>query len=103
MESTRFSRTFLLGSALVLAGSMFMAGCNNKASHPDEKSAVTNSLNGNNLSAVNVSQDRDKGVITLSGDVDSADAKDHAESLAKQAAPDYTIQSRQRHRRQLQG
>lgn len=91
MELNRSSRTFLLGSALMLAGSMFMAGCNNKASHPDEKAAVDNSLNGNNLSAVSVSQDRDKGVMTLSGNVDSADAKDKAESLAKQAAPDYTV------------
>ena len=85
------SHSFLLASAVVLAGGMIMAGCNNKASHPDEKSAVTNSLNGNNLSNVNVSQDRDKGVMTLKGDVDSTDAKDRAETLARQAAPDYTI------------
>jgi hyperosmotically inducible protein len=91
MEFTRSPRPFLLASAVVLAGGMMIAGCNNKASHPDEKSAVTNSLNGNNLSAVSVSQDRDKGVMTLSGNVDSADAKDKAESLAKQAAPDYTV------------
>jgi hyperosmotically inducible protein len=91
MEFTRSSRPFLLASAALLAGGMIIAGCNNKASHPDEKSAVTNSLNGNNLNAVNVSQDRDKGVMTLSGNVDNADAKDKAESLAKQAAPDYTI------------
>ncbi len=91
MEFTRSPRPFLLASAVVLAGSMMIAGCNNKAAHPDEKSAVTNSLGGNNLSAVSVSQDRDKGVMTLSGNVDSADAKDRAESLAKQAAPDYTI------------
>ena len=69
---------------------MVIAGCE-KASHPDEKSAVNNSLNSNNLSAVSVSQDRDKGVMTLSGNVDTADAKSQAESLAKQAAPDYTI------------
>jgi hyperosmotically inducible periplasmic protein len=84
------SHSFLLASAVVLAGSMLMAGCNNKA-HPDEKAAVTNSLNGNNLSNVSVSQDRDKGFMTLKGDVDSADAKDRAESLARQAAPDYTV------------
>lgn len=91
MEFTRSPRPFLLASTALLAAGMMIAGCNNKASHPDEKSAVTNSLNGNSLSAVSVSQDRDKGVMTLSGNVDSADAKDKAESLAKQAAPDYTI------------
>ena len=62
-----------------------------KPAHPDEKSAVTSSLNSNNLSNVSVSQDRDKGVITLTGDVNSEDQKSQAAVLAKQAAPDYTI------------
>ena len=91
MKPDHSPRPFLLGSAIVLASAMVIAGCNNKATHADEKSAVTNSLNSNNLSAVDVSQDRDKGVMTLKGDVDSADAKSQAESLARQAAPDYTI------------
>ncbi len=87
----KFDRSpFLFGASILLGGAMVISGCNNKA-HPDEKSAVTNSLNTNNLSAVSVSQDRDKGVITLKGDVDTADAKAQAETLAKQAAPDYTI------------
>ena len=62
----------------------------NKPAHADEKSAVTNSLNSNNLGSVSVSQDRDKGVITLTGDVNSEDQKSQAAVLAKQAAPDYT-------------
>src|SRR5947209_12689561 len=82
-------RPFLLGAAILLGSAMVIAGCNK--SHPDKKSAVTNSLNSNNLSAVSVSQDRDKGVMTLKGDVADADAKAQAESLAKQAAPDYTV------------
>lgn len=81
----------MLGSAVLLAGALAIAGCHNQPAHPDEKSAVTNSLNSNNLSNVSVSQDRDKGVITLTGDVPSGDAKAQAESLAKQAAPDYTV------------
>ena len=90
MKLDRTPRPLLLGAAMLLGSAMVIAGCKDK-SHPDEKSAVTNSLNGNNLNAVDVSQDRDKGVMTLSGNVDSADAKNQAESLAKQAAPDYTI------------
>ncbi len=82
--------TFLLSSTAVLAGVMVVAGCN-KPSHPDEKSAVTDSLKNSNLSAVSVSQDRDKGVMTLKGDVDSQDLKSQAENVAKQAAPDYTV------------
>jgi len=42
---------------------------------------VTNSLNSNNLGSIDVSQDRDKGVITLKGNVASDDAKQQAESL----------------------
>jgi hyperosmotically inducible protein len=82
---------FLSGSVAILAGFLMVSGCQNKPAHPDEKSAVTNAMSSNNLGSVNVSQDQDKGVMTLSGDVDSADQKAQAEALAKQAAPDYTV------------
>jgi hyperosmotically inducible protein len=84
-------RPFLLGSAAVLAGSLIIAGCQHQPAHADEKPAVSNSLNSNNLSSVSVSQDRDKGVMTLTGDVSSDDQKSQAENLARQAAPDYTV------------
>jgi hyperosmotically inducible protein len=89
MKLDRSPQPFLLGAAILLGGAMAIAGCNK--SHPDEKSAVTTSLNGNNLNDVSVSQDRDKGVMTLSGNVDGEDAKKRAEKLAQEAAPDYTI------------
>lgn len=89
MKSTNIRYKLMLSSAAILAGVM-VAGCN-KPSHPDEKSAVSDSLKNNNLSAVSVSQDRDKGVMTLKGDLDSKDLKNQAESVARQAAPDYTI------------
>lgn len=82
---------FLLGPAALLAGALAIAGCHNQPAHADEKSAVTSSLNSNNLSSIGVSQDRDKGVIALTGDVSSDGRKAQAENLAKQAAPDYTI------------
>jgi len=84
-------RPFLLGSAAMLAGGLIIAGCQHQPAHADEKAAVTNSLNSNNLSSLSVSQDRNKGVMTLTGDVSSDDQKSQAENLAKQAAPDYTI------------
>jgi hyperosmotically inducible protein len=90
MENSGSRRYALFGAATMLAVSLVFAGCQ-KATHPDEESAVTNSLNSNKLDAVSVSQDRDKGVITLSGNLASQDMKNQAESLAKQAAPDYTI------------
>jgi hyperosmotically inducible protein len=82
-------RPFLLGAALLMGSAMVIAGCNK--THPDEKDAVTNALKNNNLGSVDVSQDRDKGVMTLKGDVAADSDKTQAESLAKQAAPDYTV------------
>lgn len=90
MKLSQVNRYFVVGPATILAGAMVIGGCHSPA-HPDEKSAVTNSLSSNNLGNVSVSQDRDKGVMTLTGNVDSADMKNQAETLAKQAAPDYTV------------
>ena len=45
----------------------------------------------NNLGVVKVSQDQDKGVITLTGDVASDDQKAEATNVAAQAAPGYAI------------
>ena len=90
MKLTHTHRHFLRSSAAILAGALIVAGCN-KPAHPDEKSQVNDALKNNNLSAVSVSQDRDKGVMTLKGDVPSEDQKNQAENVAKQAAPDYTV------------
>ena len=67
-----------------------LVGCN-KAQHPDVKDTVDQAMTRNDLGVVKVSQDRDKGVLTLTGDVDSAAKKMQAESVAKQAAPDYVV------------
>jgi len=91
MQMDRFPHVKLLVSSVVLAGSLAVAGCHQNTAHPDEKDAVTNSLKSNQLGDVSVSQDRDKGVMTLSGKLDSDDKKAQAATLAKQAAPDYTV------------
>jgi len=79
------------GAAAVLGGMLAVAGCNTHPAHPDEKSQVNTALSTNNLETVSVSQDQAKGVITLTGNVNSDDQKNQAATLAKQAAPDYTI------------
>jgi len=89
MKGCGLHNYFLVGAAAIVASAIGIGGCHRV--HPDEKSAVTDSLKSNSLGDVSVSQDRDKGVMTLKGDVDSQDMKNHAESLASQAAPDYTI------------
>jgi len=91
MRKNKIGGELLFGIALGLACTLAVAGCHQQTARPDEKTAVTSSLSGNNLNGVNVSQDRDKGVMTLSGDVSSDEMKAQAASLAKQAAPDYTI------------
>jgi len=74
-----------------LASFLMVAGCNNKPKYPDSKDAVNNSLTQNNLGSIHVSQDEDKGVITLTGTVPNDGQKMQAENVAKQAAPQYTI------------
>ena len=88
-KPNRLPGALLLSGIVLAGGAMVIAGC--KSNRPDEKAAVTDSLKSNNLGSIDVSQDRDKGVMTLKGDVASDDAKTQAEALAKQAAPDYTI------------
>ena len=77
--------------AISMFSVLLLSGCNQHKTHPDEKSAVTNAMNANNMSGISVSQDQDKGVMTLTGDVQTQDQKTQAENLAKQSAPDYTI------------
>jgi hyperosmotically inducible protein len=78
-----------IATATLLWGFMFV-GCNSPQ-HADVKDAINSALTSNNLGVVSVSQDREKGVITLTGDVESQDKKELAESVAKQAAPGYVI------------
>jgi hyperosmotically inducible protein len=87
-DKNGITKTFAIAS---LAGGLLIAGCNNNPKYPDSKEAVNNSLTENNLGAIHVSQDQGKGVITLTGTVPSDSQKTQAESVAKQAAPNYTI------------
>ena len=75
-----------------LAFAIALPGCNSN-SHPDDSAAVYQALQKNDLSSVQVEQDRGKGVITLTGLVGDQARKDHAQQLAQQAAPGYTVQN----------
>jgi len=75
---------------IILAATFTLAGCS-RNDHPDLKYAVDSAMTQNGLGVVKVSQDRDKGVVTLKGDVESEDQKAQAETIARQAAPGYTI------------
>jgi hyperosmotically inducible periplasmic protein len=80
MKTSPIAWTLLLALAV---GSQ--VGCQQNKS-PDVKDNVTQSLNQAGLRDVNVSQDRDKGVVTLTGSVASDEDKSKAESIARTIA-----------------
>jgi len=60
-----------------------LIGCAQTPKSPDVASNVRNSLDQAGLKAVSVKQDRDKGVVTLTGNVNTDADKARAESIAK--------------------
>jgi hyperosmotically inducible protein len=89
--STCISFGMLSVMAAVFVAVFLLVGCNTQAKHADVKDAVDQAMTRNDLGVVKVSQDRDKGVLTLTGDVDSDAKKAQAETVAKQTAPDYAV------------
>lgn len=80
----------VLLATITLAG-LFVWGC--QSTHPDDKSAVYAALTQNKLDSVVVAQDREKGVIRLSGIVGNSQSKAQAQAAAQQAAPGYAVQN----------
>jgi hyperosmotically inducible periplasmic protein len=75
-------RSYLTAFTLIAGGTLI--GCSTTATKsPDVSSAIRKSLDAANLKDVSVSQDRDKGVVTLSGHVAADADKAQAESIAK--------------------
>jgi hyperosmotically inducible protein len=60
--------------------------CSTSAKTPDVTSEIRHGLDQAGLTDVNVSQDRDKGVVTLAGTVATDSDKGRAESIAKSMA-----------------
>jgi len=75
-------RTVML--ALVPLG--FLAGCSGPAASPEVSDAIRKSLDEAGFKDVTVSQDRERGVVTLSGQVHTDSDKSQAESVAKALA-----------------
>lgn len=89
-EQTAFRKPWLTVSACLLA-MLFVVGCEQKPQHADVKDLVVAALKANNLTDVSVAQDRDKGVLTLTGNLQTDAQKMMAESVVKQNAPDYVV------------
>ena len=71
--------------ALLAVG--ILAGCSQTATKsPDVSDSIRKSLDQAGFKDVTISQDRDKGIVTLGGQVASGNDKSQAESLAKSLA-----------------
>jgi hyperosmotically inducible protein len=60
-----------------------LAGCSTSASTPDRVTQVRQSLQAAGLKDISVSDDHDKGVMTLSGNVSTDGQKGQADSIAR--------------------
>jgi hyperosmotically inducible protein len=65
--------------------------CTSKAKAPDVSSSIRQALDQAGLKDVKVSQDRDKNVVNLTGNVSSDNEKTQAESIAKSIAGDQVV------------
>src|ERR1700731_5402338 len=76
----------LLVSLLTLLIVGTLMGCSGTTQSPDVSDSIRKSLDEAGLKDVSVSQDREKGVVTLGGHVPSDGDKSQAESIAKSIA-----------------
>jgi osmotically-inducible protein OsmY len=74
-------------SSFVMALGITLGGCSSTTSQsPDVSDSIRKSLNQPNLKDVSVSQDRDKGIVTLGGHVAADSDKQQAESIVRSIA-----------------
>ena len=72
---------------LLVVGTLGLTGCSEtSAKSPDVSDGIRKSLDQARLTDVSVSQDRDKGVVTLGGHVAADAEKSQAESIARSIA-----------------
>lgn len=76
----------LLLALLTLLTFASMLDCSRASASPDVSDGTRKSLDQAGLKDVSVSQDRDKGIVTLGGQVTSDNDKSRAESVAKSFA-----------------
>src|SRR5664279_2224219 len=85
-------KTFRLSvAALSLLAVGILAGCSGSAKSPEVADSIRKSLDQAGFKNVTVSQDRDKGVVTLGGKVTSENDKSQAESVAKSLAGNQVV------------
>jgi hyperosmotically inducible periplasmic protein len=75
--------------ALLTAG--LLAGCSNRPEAPPVADNIRTSLKQAGIKDVSVSQDRNKGVVTLTGNVSTQDVKTHAQQIAQSVASSQVV------------
>ena len=81
----------LLSVVLVLALAVAVGCSTQRAGTQSVKDNVVKSLEQAGLKQIDVKEDRDKKVITLSGNVESEDQKNRAAEMAKSVAPGWVV------------
>jgi hyperosmotically inducible periplasmic protein len=81
----------LPGIFMAIASLVLTLACSQGQKSPDVKADIEKALGQVGLTSVNVSQDREKGVITLSGDVQTDADKQRAETVARSVSNSLVI------------
>lgn len=79
-----------IGAGAVIAAGL-LAGCSTQPQAPAVADNVRSSLQQAGIKDVSVKQDRDKGVVTLSGNVATPDVKAQAQQIAQGAAGNQVV------------
>jgi hyperosmotically inducible protein len=82
-------KLFLAVIPVILAGAL--AGCSDTNKSPEVTDNIRKSLDQAGYKDVSVSQDREKGVVTLTGTVPAEGDKAQAESIAKSSADSQVV------------
>src|SRR5450756_690551 len=73
----------MLPSVLIFTLTLLTLGCSQSHKSPDVKDAVEKALSQAGYTSVTITQDRDKGVITLSGNVATEEDKQRAANVTQ--------------------
>ena len=81
----------LIFSMLPLFVAGMLSGCSSSNKSPDVTENIRKSMDQAGFTDVSVSEDREKGVVTLTGTVPTDTDKQQAETIAKNVAPNLVI------------
>jgi len=80
------TRELVLTGLTLLAIGALLVGCHDSSKSPDVAASIQKSIHDAGLKDVTVTQDRDKGIVTLGGQVAADNEKSQAEAMAKSLA-----------------